>query len=355
MTSGADDTMMAIGFEAHGSLDELELLTVDRPAPKPNEVVVAVSAASLNHQDLFAVRELEQYVPSYPFWGGGDFAGIVDEVGANVEDWEVGDRVVVNPAVSCNTCEFCRRGEHSMCAEYEVFGEHRHGGFAEYVAVPSENLARVPGHYDLVEAAAVPMAAGTAWRALVTRGDLAPYHDVLIVGATGGVGTFAVQIARAVFDVRTLYGTTSTADKAAFLEDLGVDHVINYTESAFDERIWDLTNGRGVDVVYNNVGGTTWIPALRSLRNGGRLVLSGATAGPNPETELRLLFVRQLDVKGSTAHSKSEFEQVLDYAWDGTITPIIDAVYSFEDYDKAFQRMANRELHGKVVLTPPTQ
>lgn len=355
MTPGPADTMVAIGFEAHGSLDELNLLTVDRPSPGPNEVVVAVAAASLNHQDLFAVRELDQYIPSYPFWGGGDFAGMVDEVGARVDDWAVGDRVVVNPAISCNACEFCRRGEHSMCSNYEVFGEHRHGGFAEYVAVPAENLVRVPGHYDLVDAAAVPMAAGTAWRALVTRGDLAPYHDVLIVGATGGVGTFAVQIARDVFDVRTLYATTSTDEKAAFLDDLGVDHVINYTEAAFDERIWDLTNGRGVDVVYNNVGGDTWVPAMRSLRNGGRLVLSGATAGPNPETELRLLFVRQLDVKGSTTHTKSEFDQVLDYVWEGTITPVVDAVYSFADYDEAFRRMADRKLRGKVVLTPSTQ
>lgn len=345
------DTMQAVGFEEHGSLDELQLLTVGRPEPAANEVLVEVSAASLNHQDLFAVRQLDHYVPSYPFWGGGDIAGVVDALGSAVEGWAVGDRVVVNPAISCDTCEFCRRGEHSMCANYEVFGEHRHGGFAEYVAVPATNLVEIPDGYAMVDAAAVPMAAGTAWRALVTRGELAPFESVLIVGATGGVGTYAVQIARNVFDVRSLYATTSTDEKAEFLGRLGVDHVVDYTQEAFDERIWRLTDGRGVDLVYNNVGGDTWTRAMRSLRNGGRLIVSGATAGPTPATELRLLFVRQLDVRGSTTHNRSEFKQVLEYVWDGTIEPVIDATYPLADYETAFRLMADRNLHGKVVLT----
>ena len=211
------ESMTAIGFYEHGDINNLELLSVEKPVPEPDEVLVEVKAAALNHQDLLAVRELEQYVPEYPFWGGGDFAGVIAAVGKDIEDWSRSDRVVVNPALSCGECEFCIQGEHSQCVEYEVYGEHRRGGFAEYVTVPRENLLKVPDGYNLVKAAAAPMAAGTAWRMLATRADVKLYEDLLIVGATGGVGSYAVQIATNVFDVDTLYVTTSTKEKAAFL------------------------------------------------------------------------------------------------------------------------------------------
>lgn len=344
------ETMRAVGFRDHGDVSNYDLLTVPKPEPGPDEVLVDVAAVALNHQDLFAVRELDHYVPEYPFWGGGDIAGHVHELGEGVSGWAVGDRVVVNPAVTCGTCEHCIRGEHSMCVDYKVYGEHRKGGFGEFVTVPAENLHRVPAHYDLVEAAAAPMAAATAWRGLSTRGDLKPFDDVLVVGATGGVGTYSVQIAKQVFNVDTLYGTTSTAAKADFLRDLGVDHVINYTEENFDERVWELTDKRGVDLVYNNVGGDTWVPAMRSLRNGGRLVVSGATAGPNPETEIRLIFVRQLEVIGSTQNSRSDFQTAMSYVWDGTVEPVIQDVLPLAEYATAFGRMADRDLYGKVVL-----
>jgi len=343
--------MRAVGFHEHGDIDNFEMLEVDRPKIGPDEALVDVAAAALNHQDLFAVRELDHYVPDYPFWGGGDISGRVAELGGRVEGWELGDRVVVNPAVTCDECEFCIQGEHSMCENYNVYGEHRKGGFGEYVRVPKENLLPVPDDYDLVEAAAAPLASGTAWRALSSRGEIEPYEDVLIVGATGGVGTYSVQIAENVFNVDTLYATTSTAGKAEFLRDLGVDHVINYTEEAFDERVWELTDGRGVDVVYNNVGGDTWTKAMRSLRNGGRLIVSGATAGPNPPTEIRLIFVRQLEVVGSTQNARRDIEEILEYVWDGTVEPVIQEVFDFEEYQKAFEKMANRELYGKVILS----
>ena len=352
MTDAADE-MRAVGFYEHGPIENLELLKVPSPEIGPDEVLLEVRAASLNHQDLFAVRELEQYVPSYPFWGGGDMAGEVASVGERVEGWSVGDRVVVDPTISCGSCRYCRRGEQSMCVDYAVFGEHRHGGFAEYAAVPARNLHPVPAGVDWAVAAAAPMAAGTAWRALMTRADLEPYESLLIVGATGGVGHLAVQIADRVANVGTLYATTSSEEKAAFLRDLGADHVIDYTEEAFERRVWELTGGEGVDVVYNNVGGATWVPSMRALSNGGRLVTSGATAGPNPETELRLVFVRQLEVLGSTAHAGDDLDRALAAVWDGTIEPHVQATFPLASYAEAFELMADRALTGKVVLEPP--
>ena len=351
MASHGSETMRAVGFHEHGDIDQFELLDVPVPDVGPTEVLVDVHAAALNHQDLFAVRELDHYITDYPFWGGGDMAGEIAAVGDRVTDWSVGDRVVVDPAISCGECQFCIAGEHSMCDTYEVFGEHRKGGFAEYAAVPTRNLVAVPEHVPTATAAAAPMVTGTAWRALLTRGDLEPYEDLLVVGASGGVGHMAVQIAKEIVNVETLYGTTSTDEKADFLRDLGVDHVIDYTETDFDARVWELTEKQGVDVVYDNVGGDTWVPAMRSLKKGGRLVLSGSTTNPNPPTELRLLFVRQLDVRGSTAHSRTDLRRALSYVWDGTVEPVVQETFNLPEYEEAFRTMADREAYGKLVFT----
>lgn len=350
MVAHSDETMRAVGFHEHGSIDRFELLDVPVPEITADEVLVDVRAASLNHQDLFAVRELEHYIPEYPFWGGGDMAGVIADVGADVTRWDVGERVVIDPAISCGECRFCLQGEHSMCEAYEVFGEHRKGGFAEYAAVPARNLIAIPDDVSFETAAAAPMVTGTAWRALLSRGDLEPYEELLVVGATGGVGHMAVQIATEVVNVDTLYGTTSTDEKADFLRDLGVDHVIDYTTTDFDARIWELTDKAGVDAVYNNVGGDTWVRAMRCLRNGGRLIASGATTGPNPSTEIRLLFVRQIDVRGSTAHSRMDLERALSYVWDGTIEPVVQKSFALSEYEEAFRTMADREAYGKLVF-----
>ena len=352
MTSPMPETTMhAVGFHEHGDIDQFELLEVPVPAIEPDEVLVDVRAASLNHQDLFAVRELEHYVPEYPFWGGGDMAGTVAVVGDRVTGWDVGARVAVDPTITCGTCRFCLAGEQSMCERYQVFGEHRKGGFAEYAAVPAENLVSIPDSIPFETAAAAPMVTGTAWRALATRASLEPYEDLLVVGATGGLGHMAVQLAREVLNVETIYATTSTEEKAAFLRDLGVDHVIDYTEEEFSARVWELTGKRGVDVVYNNVGGETWVPSMRALRSGGRLVTSGATVGPNPPTEIRLVFVRQLDVLGSTAHSATDLRHALRYVWDGTVEPVVQETFPLEAYAEAFRTMADRRAYGKLVFT----
>lgn len=343
--------MRAVGFHEHGDIDQLELLDVPVPDIEADEVLVDVAATALNHQDLFAVRELDHYITDYPFWGGGDTAGVIADVGSEVTDWAVGDRVLVNSRLACGECDMCLSGEQSMCRNFQVYGEHRRGGFAEYLDVPEENLHAVPDDYPLERAAAVPIAAGCAWRALANRGGLHPSDDLLVVGATGGVGTYAVQIARNVFDVETLYATTSTEEKADVLREMGVDHVINYAEESFDSRVWSLTDKQGVDTVFNTVGGDTWVPSMRSLRPGGTLVTSGATAGPNPETEIRLVFMRQLEVVGSTSHSHTDFTRMLEKVWAGDIEPVIQATYPLEEYEEAFEKMANRDVYGKLVLT----
>ncbi len=344
-------TMKAIGFHEHGDIDQIELLDVPIPSIGDNDVLVNVKASSLNHQDLFAVRELDHYITEYPFWGGGDIAGVVEVVGDDVSDWSAGDRVVVNSRISCRECDLCLNGEQSMCRNLKVIGEHRRGGFAEYVDVPERNLHPLPDHVSFETAAAVPIAAGCAWRALMNRGDIRPPHDLLVVGATGGVGTYAIQIAKNVIGVETLYAITGSESKTERLQEMGVDHVINYNEEEFDRKIWELTDKTGVDAVFNTVGGDTWVKSMRCLRNGGKFITSGATAGPNPETEIRLIFMRQLEVFGSTSHSHSDFVDMLDHVWNGRIEPVIQETIRLSDYEVAFEKMANRGLYGKLILT----
>ncbi|WP_254533165.1 alcohol dehydrogenase catalytic domain-containing protein [Natrinema gelatinilyticum] len=343
--------MKAVGFHEHGPLSNYDLLTVPTPEVDDDEVLVDVKASALNYMDLFAVRELDHYVPQYPFWGGGDVAGVVAEVGANVTRWSEGDRVVAVPFISCGDCRFCVRGEEMLCEEFTMMGEMRRGGHAEYVAMPEKNLIPIPDDTGFVTAASVPVAGGTAWRALVPRAAVQPTEDVLVVGATGGVGTFSVQICKNVLNVDTLYATTSSEEKAEFLRDLGVDYVVNYTEERFDEAIWELTDKQGVDVCYNNVGGDTWVKSMRTLRWGGRLVTSGATVGPNPATEIRQLFMRQLDVVGSSGANSYELAELYEYVWSGDVEPVIDDTFPLEEYMTAFERMDDRKLYGKVVLT----
>lgn len=344
-------TMRAIAFEEHGPVDNLEVMEVATPSCGPNEVLVDVKATALNHLDLFVIRELDHYVSEYPFWSGSDIAGHVAAVGDNVTHVDIGDRVLALPFVTCGECIYCRNGDEHLCKNHITLGEQARGGLAEFIVVPGGNAIKIPEHVALESAASVPIAGSTAWGAFSRRGDLKPYEEVLIVGATGGVGSFAIQIAKDVFNVETLYGTTSSEEKARFIRDLGVDHVIDYTEEAFDRRIWELTGGIGVDVVYNNVGGETWVPSMRSLKNGGRLLTSGATVGPNPETEIRLIFVRQIDILGSSGDWRKGINRLLEYIWDGTVEPVIDATVPFGAYEEAYARMVNRDLFGKVVIT----
>jgi len=350
----ADDLpkqMTAVGFHEHGPVDNFEQLTVPIPEVGESDVLVDIKATALNHLDIFAVRELDHYVSEYPFWSGSDIAGTVAGTGADVTSVEKGERVLVIPFIPCGECLYCENGDEHLCDNHVTIGEQARGGLAGYIAVPEENIVSIPDDVSLTTAASTPIAGSTAWGAFSRRGDLKPYEDVLIVGATGGVGSFAVQIAKEVFNVDTLYGTTSTDEKAAFLEDLGVDHVIDYTEESFARRIWELTDKTGVDVVYNCVGGETWVPSMRSLKKGGRLITSGATAGPNPETEIRLIFVRQMDVLGSSGDDRKGINRFLEYVWDRTIDPVIDATIPLTEYERAFERMTNRNLFGKVLLT----
>jgi NADPH2:quinone reductase len=346
------DTMDAVVFEEHGGPAVLEHTQVGVPEVGPEEILVEVHACALNHLDVFVREGIPGAHLDLPHISGGDIAGVVSTVGDRVDGVAPGDRVLVDPRITCGVCEFCRKGETNRCVDdvHGNLGEEYWGGLAEYVVAPAENAIQMPDDADFVETAALPIAYGTAWRMLVDRADLDPGESVLVLGASGGLGTAGVQISD--YIGAEVYAATSTEAKVERARERGADHVINYEEEEFDAAVWEATDKRGVDVVFEHVGEATWEGSIRSLANGGRIVTCGATTGPKATTDIRYLFTREETILGSRGWQRQELETVADLVWRGEITPAIDRTLPLADAVDGVRAMENRELTGKVVITP---
>ncbi len=341
--------MKAVVFESHGGPDVLKVVN-DFPEPVlgPGDVMLRVRATALNHLDLSVRQGMPTLKLPLPHILGSDVAGEVAEVGDDVADLEVGERVAVNPGLSCGECEFCMRGEESLCADFKILGEHVNGGYAEFVAVPARNVARLPTDFPFEAAAAAPLTFLTAWRLLVTRAQVKPGEDVLVLGAGSGVSTAAIQIAK--LAGCTVYVTSSSDEKLRRAKEIGADVLVNYKAVPWSKAVWELTGKRGVDVVLDHVGAATFKDSLRSLRKGGRLVTPGATTGGVTEIDLRVVFWRQLSILGSTMSSQREFEDVMKLVFMGRLKPVVDRVLPLEEARKAHEVLERGEQFGKVVL-----
>ena len=348
--------MKAVQFREHGDRDVIEYDEFPDPEVGPEDVLVDVKAGALNHLDVWtrqglgATGRLDLEMPHVP---GSDMAGVVERVGDDVTRFAPGDHVALLGGVSCGTCEFCRRGEPTLCESYHVIGEHVQGVHAERAAVHEDQLAPVPEHVDFPTAAAAPLVFQTAWRMLLERGDLQSGERVLVLGASGGVGHAAVQIAADAG--AAVYATASTDEKLEYARDCGADHVVNYETENFSDAIRDATGGRGVDVVVDHIGAATWYDSLKSLARGGRLLTCGATTGPRPETHVNRIFWNQLDVRGSTMASHGAAERVLEKVWDGTFEPRIRETLPMSETARAHALLENREGFGKVVVIPDSE
>lgn len=340
--------MKAAIFSEYGGPEVLRVEEVETPAPGPGEVLVRVRAASLNHLDVWVRRGLP-IETTMPHIGGSDVAGVVEEVGPEVEGVEVDARVVVNPSLWCGRCEWCKRGEEPLCVRYRILGEHTQGGFAEYVVVPAANLYPIPDDVPFEEAAAAPLVFLTAWRGLISRGRLRAGEDVLVTGASGGVSTAAIQIAK--LAGARVFAVTTT-ENVERVRELGADVVYDRTEVDFSRAVWQDTNKRGVDLILDSVGEATWTQNVRALARGGRLVVYGATTGPRSETDLRQLFWKQIEIIGTTMANQREFEEVMKLVFRGELRPVVDVVWPLERIRDAHERLERGEQFGKVVLTP---
>jgi NADPH2:quinone reductase len=339
--------MKSVFFEKHGGPEVLQL--GDRPTPEPGtgDVRVALRAAALNHLDIF-VREGLPGVP-LPQIPGADGAGVVDKIGSGVDGIAPGDRVLIQPGLYCNVCEFCRGGEQSLCVKYRILGEHTAGTFAEFVVVPARNVFGIPGGLSFEEACAFPLVYQTAWRMVVTRGGVTPGKTVLIHGGGGGVGGAALEIARLAGG--RVFVTTRGEEKARRLREAGAEQVLDYGAVDVARSIRELTGRRGVDVVIDSVGEKTWMTSLKSVVKGGRIVTCGATTGPNPQEEIRLIFWNHISILGSTMANDREFRAMLSAVAAGRLRPRVDQVFPLAKAAEAYKRLEQGEQFGKIVLS----
>jgi len=338
----------AIYYEKHGGPEVLTWGPRPEPDTLPGTVKIEVHAASLNHVDLFLRRGLPGIKIALPHIPGCDAAGVVHEVGDGVDALKVGDRVLMNPSISCGACEFCLRGDGSMCVSYQLIGETRSGTCCERIVIPAANAIPIPASMSFEDAASIPLVFVTAWRMLITRGRLRAGEDILVLGASAGVGIACIQIAK-VAGAR-VFAAASSAEKLALCRDLGADVLIDYAREDVVKRVRQETDRRGVDVVVDYVGKDTWVRSLQSLARGGRLVTCGATTGYNPEEDLRHIFFRQLEVIGSTMGSRSDLMAALKLILAGKMRPVVGAVYELKDTAEAHRAMEARRALGKIVI-----
>ncbi len=341
--------MKALAFNEFGGPEKLRLQDVPDPKAAPGEVLVRVRACALNHLDIFVREGIPALKTPLPFWTGCDIAGDVAEVGPDVTGLRVGDRVCVNPNLTCGRCEFCIQGEDSLCVRYGIVGEHLPGGLAELLAVSAENVLPLPAHVSYEHAASFILTNMTAWRMVVTQARVRPGEDVLILGVGGGVSSTAVQIAK-LCGARVLVTSSSDA-KLERARQLGADVSINYSKEDWESAVYEKTAKRGVDVVLENVGAQTWKQSLRSLRKGGRLVTCGATTGPIAETDIRIVFWKQIHIIGSTMANRREFNDVMRLFFAGRLKAIVDEIVPLKDGAAAQRRLAEGRQFGKIVLT----
>jgi len=347
--------MRAWVIRATGGLDRLELTDVPPPAPPaatpgPRDVRVGIRAAALNHLDLFVVQGLPlEY--RFPHILGADGAGVVEAVGQDVATVRPGDRVMLNPGIADYSCEYCRAGEHSLCRNYRMLGEHLPGTLTEAVVVPEQNVAVIPTlvpPLSWAEAAAFSLVTLTAWRMLVTRAQVRAGETVLIWGIGGGVSLAALRIAK--LRGAKLIVTSSSDAKLQEAKRLGADVTLNHKTQKISQEVRALTSKRGADVVVDSVGEATWDESLRALGRGGRLVSCGGTTGPNVGIDLRRLFWYQWSILGSTMGNDAEYREIVRRLGTGELRPLVDRVFPFADARAAFERLAQGEQLGKIAI-----
>ncbi len=334
--------MKALVLRRHGGLDDLDVVT-DYPTPQPGdgEVVIRVRAASFNYHDVFTMRGMPGIKVPLPVIIGLDMAGEITALGAGVAGWKTGDRVLVNPVNK-------KKG---------LMGEMLDGGMAEYCRVAADQLVAMPDGVTFEQAAALPVAYGTAHRMLITHGTVKAGDKVLVLGASGGVGTGCVMLAKLLG--AEVIACASSAEKLDRLKALGADHGVNYRDTEWSK--WAIekygkpqrrTYDGGVDVVINFTGGDTWVPSLRCLKRGGKLLVCGATAGHDPKEDLRYVWSFELKIIGSNSFYDDDLAALMRLIAAGKIKPVIDKVLTLDDAREGLRLIADREVIGKVVVTP---
>jgi NADPH:quinone reductase-like Zn-dependent oxidoreductase len=342
--------MLASALVKQDSRTVMSVRELPDPEPGPGEALLEIRAAALNHLDLYA-RAHHAADPGAEIQViGSDAAGLVAALGPDVKNLEIGAEVVLNPGLGCRQCEHCLRGQQSECPRFNLVGRGIPGTFAERVVVPAVNLHPKPAHLSFEQAAALCLDHVTAWRMLMTRGDLRVGQSVLIHGIGGGAALASLQLAR-LLDA-TVIVTSSSDEKLRRAQELGARHCINYRQrDNVAEAVREITDGRGVDLVIDTVGAETWPVSVAAARNGGRVVVCGATTGAEGVVNIREVFWRQISIVGSTMGSDKDFRDMLAAVEGHALKPVIDSTWPLDEAERALDRLEGGEQFGKIVLS----
>lgn len=335
--------MKAVFFEKHGGPEVLRYGDFPDPHPDPGWVVVRVEACSLNYLDIFSRRGMPGIRIELPSITGGDCSGEIAVLGDGVEGWRIGQRVLIDPV-----------HVDRESGRFRMLGENCPGALAQFCLAHASQLIALPDALDHARAACLPVAYGTSHRMLVTRGELRAGEKILVLGASGGVGTSCVLIAKRLGAY--VVAAAGSDDKCRRLRELGADEVLNYAETDFAaycrETTGGMMRGGGYDVVVNFTGGDTWAPSLRCVKRRGRLLTCGATAGFDPPTDLRFLWTGELDIRGCNGWQRSDLETLVDWTASGSLAPVIDCELPLREGIEACRRLEERRFFGKIVVRP---
>lgn len=340
--------MKAMIVREQGPANVIQPTEIEKPIPGVNEVLVKVRGCALNHLDVWVRTGIPGI--TLPIILGCDVSGEIAEIGPGVTHLTLGDKVLVDPGISCGVCRECVDGNENLCPRYYILGAGCNGGYAEFVAVPAGNCFPIPRGLDFHQAASIPLVFMTAWHMLVARAQIKMNETILVVGGGSGVGTAAIQIAK-LFRARVI-ATVGSDDKAKRARELGADEIISHTHGSISDEVKKLTGKRGVDVVFEHVGPAIFGDCLASLATNGRLVTCGATTGPTADVVLTRLFMKHQTILGSVMGTKRELMDLLPFFSQGLLKPVIDTVLPLAEARRAHEILESRSHFGKVVLDP---
>ena len=341
--------MKAVRIHKHGGPEVLKYEEVPDPTCGTHDVLVQLKAASLNHLDVWVRKGVPGWKLPLPITPGSDGAGVVAGKGEAVKDLMNGDRVLIVPNISCGVCSYCLDGSDNFCNEYGIVGENCNGCDAEYIVMPRRNVIPIPKMLSFEEAAAIPLVFMTAWHMVVTKAKAKPEQFVMVMGAGGGVGSAAIQIAK-------LHGAQVIAiagndDKLEKAKSLGADHLVNYKKESISGRAKEITEGRGVDVVIEHVGKATWEESLKSLARAGKIVTCGATTGGDVSINLLHLFMKHQEIIGSTMSTRGELFEIMNFIRQKKLKAVVDRTFPLSEIGAAHKYLEEGKQFGKVVLT----
>ncbi|MBI3555527.1 MAG: zinc-binding dehydrogenase [Deltaproteobacteria bacterium] len=343
--------MRAAVIKQHGPPESISFEDRPVPAPEAMQVLVKIKACGLNHLDLWVRRGVPGHKFPLPLVPGSDITGIVDKAGVGVSRFKTGDRVIIDPALSCGYCASCQAGRNHLCARWGLLGETDDGGCQEYLAVHERQVSILPSQLTFEQGACIPINFVTAWQMLVGKAGIRPGETILIHGAGSGVSVACIQIAK--MHGLQIFVTSSSEEKLQRTRLIGGHRFLNTSKESFREAVRNLTGKQGVDVVVDHVGEPTFMDSIRALKKGGRLVSCGATAGSELKIDWKHVFFKNLALLGSTYGTRGDFCEVLRHFESGKLTAVLDSTVKLADLARAHAALEERAVFGKTVALLP--